>query len=190
MLWLNWPVRLGVVSALQLCYRFCSQLWAKIDSSREGLKYVTLTPFQRILTFPKWIHFHFRSEFSPSSAPNEALGWLFLCTAFYDRIPGLSGCLYIYFPSDPVHNFSEAFQYQVGMIHLKAVREMLRTAALDKAKPISSCRFGHGCRVAGPGKLPCPAWCCWQPCCFTTNWFMYLGTSHLTSRASVSSSVK
>lgn len=57
MLWLKWPVRLGVVFTTQQGSHL-SQLWAERDASCEGLKSATLPPFQRILTFPQWIHFH------------------------------------------------------------------------------------------------------------------------------------
>lgn len=96
---------------------FCSQLWAKIDPSCEGLKYANLTPFQRILTSPKWIHFHFLSGSSLCSALNKVLGAHFLYIAFYDRIPASLVAYKYSLPLDPPHNFSEAFQYQVGIMY-------------------------------------------------------------------------
>lgn len=75
---------------------------------------------RKILPFPKWIHFHFLSGSSPCSSLNKVLGQLFVYTAFYDRIPGPSDYLYMYLPLGSVHNFSEAFQYEVGIIHLKS----------------------------------------------------------------------
>lgn len=108
---------------------------------------MTLTSFQRILTFPEGIPFHFRS-----ATLSEVLGRLFLCAASYDRFRGLSGCLQIYLPLDPIHNFLEAFQYQIGMIHLTSCAETLRATA---PKPFL------GVSVTGPkcqprkATLPC-----------------------------------